>query len=399
MTFGAFAMERTLDLLAERLGLDPAEIRRRNLIPPEAYPFTSAWGYVYDSGDYPRALTDALDLAGYARLRAEQSAARGAGRLVGVGLSCYTEYTGIGARTYRGRGMVEVPGHEAATVSVDGDGTRLLRSLVSVPRPGPRDHGGPARGRSSGRRARRGDPAPGRYRPHAAGQRHLCQPRRRRPERGGRRRRQPCPRPPARPRRRTGWRRARPTSSSWRRGARARRSRTRPPHRRCSCPTGRPPVGAGGLRPARARPSRARCTWPRWRSTPGTGRVAVREYTVVEDCGPVINPLIVEGQIHGAVSHGIAEALGESLATIARASCSPARSWTMPCLSPRTRRRSSSAMSRRPSPLTPGGYKGMGEGGTIGAPAAIASAVADAVRPLGLTVTGCRSGPRACGRR
>ncbi len=74
MTFGAFSMERTLDLLAERLGLDPAEIRRRNLIPPEAYPFTSAWGYVYDSGDFPRALADALALAGYARLRAEQSA-------------------------------------------------------------------------------------------------------------------------------------------------------------------------------------------------------------------------------------------------------------------------------------------------------------------------------------
>ena len=85
MTFGAFAMERTLDLLAEQLGLDPAEIRRRNLIPPEAYPFTAASGLVYDSGDYPRALAKALALAGYERLRAEQATARASGGSSGWG--------------------------------------------------------------------------------------------------------------------------------------------------------------------------------------------------------------------------------------------------------------------------------------------------------------------------
>ena len=69
-------MERTLDLLADRLRLDPAEIRRRNLISRDAYPFTSAGGFVYDSGDLPKALEQALDLAGYDRLTRERDEAQ-----------------------------------------------------------------------------------------------------------------------------------------------------------------------------------------------------------------------------------------------------------------------------------------------------------------------------------
>jgi len=119
----------------------------------------------------------------------------------------------------------------------------------------------------------------------------------------------------------------------------------------------------------------------------GTGRVTVRRYVVVEDCGPIINPMIVEGQIHGAVAQGIGEALGErlvydesgqlltgSLMDYALPAAVDLPSFTLGHL-------------ETPSPLTPGGRKGMGEGGTIGAPAAIANAVADAVKPLGVRVT------------
>src|SRR5207249_2518566 len=81
MTMGAFVMERVVDLVAERLGLDPAEVRRRNLIPREAYPFTSASGMTYDSGDYPKALEQALALADYDGWRREQAKARAQGRL------------------------------------------------------------------------------------------------------------------------------------------------------------------------------------------------------------------------------------------------------------------------------------------------------------------------------
>src|SRR2546425_10156043 len=123
MTMGAFVMERLLDTVAERLGLDPTEVRRRNLIPREAYPFTSASGMTYDSGDFPKALEQVLGAVDYGGLRLEQAAARAAGRLVGIGIACYTEYTGMGAEVFRRRGMSDVPGIEAATGTMDADGT------------------------------------------------------------------------------------------------------------------------------------------------------------------------------------------------------------------------------------------------------------------------------------
>ena len=79
--------ERTLDEAALRLGLDPAEIRRRNLIPADAFPYETPTGGVYDSGDYPRVLELALETAGYDELRAKQAEARAEGRLVGVGIA------------------------------------------------------------------------------------------------------------------------------------------------------------------------------------------------------------------------------------------------------------------------------------------------------------------------
>src|SRR2546429_6665564 len=86
------------------------EVRRRNLIPREAYPFTSASGMTYDSGDFPKALEQVLAAVDYDGLRREQAAARAGRRLVGVGLACYPEYTGMGAQVFRRRGMSHGPG-------------------------------------------------------------------------------------------------------------------------------------------------------------------------------------------------------------------------------------------------------------------------------------------------
>ena len=131
---------------------------------------------------------------------------------------------------------------------------------------------------------------------------------------------------------------------------------------------------------------------------PETGRVTVRAYALVEDCGPVINPLIVEGQIHGAVAQGIGEALDERLVydEDGQLLTGTLMDYALPV---------ASALPdfavghlETPSPLTPGGYKGMGEGGTIGAPAAIANAVADAVRPLGIAITALPILPEALRR-
>src|SRR5439155_2099290 len=82
-----FETERMMDLLAERLALDPVEVRRRNLIQPGQFPYRSPTGGLYDSGDYPAALDKALELAGYQALRAEQARARAAGRCFGIGVA------------------------------------------------------------------------------------------------------------------------------------------------------------------------------------------------------------------------------------------------------------------------------------------------------------------------
>jgi carbon-monoxide dehydrogenase large subunit len=118
-----------------------------------------------------------------------------------------------------------------------------------------------------------------------------------------------------------------------------------------------------------------------------TGRVAVHGYTVVEDCGPVINPVIVEGQVHGAIAQGIGEALGERLAYDEAGQLVTGSLMDYPVPVAAALPSFVVAHVETPSPHTPGGVKGVGEGGTVGAPAAIANAVADAVRPLGRTVT------------
>jgi carbon-monoxide dehydrogenase large subunit len=92
----AFLIERLVDEAARALGLDPAEMRRRNLIPREAFPYTTATGQVYDSGDYAEALERALATIDYDRLRSAQAERRRRGELVGVGISTYVEPAALG---------------------------------------------------------------------------------------------------------------------------------------------------------------------------------------------------------------------------------------------------------------------------------------------------------------
>ena len=102
VTEAAYMIERAMDILARRLAMDPAELRMRNFIPPERFPYRSALGWEYDSGDYPAALAKALEAVDYRALRAEQERrrdafARGETReLMGIGLSFFTEIVGAG---------------------------------------------------------------------------------------------------------------------------------------------------------------------------------------------------------------------------------------------------------------------------------------------------------------
>ena len=101
ITEASFLIERLVQNAAYELGIDPAEMRLRNFIQPEQFPYHSPTGFVYDSGDYPTALRMALDEVGYDDLRAEQATARAEGRLMGIGIAHFTEAVGAGpSHTY-----------------------------------------------------------------------------------------------------------------------------------------------------------------------------------------------------------------------------------------------------------------------------------------------------------
>src|SRR5713226_582234 len=116
-----YIIERAMDLLARELGKDPAEVRRLNFIKPEQFPYKSAAGAVYDSGNYEAALDKALAIAGYQQLRAEQAQKRAEGKLVGIGLSSYIEACGIGPK-----GSAPVGLYESARVRVENSGTVMV---------------------------------------------------------------------------------------------------------------------------------------------------------------------------------------------------------------------------------------------------------------------------------
>jgi carbon-monoxide dehydrogenase large subunit len=350
----------------------------------------------YDSGDFPKALEAALAAADYDGLRRAQAAARAAGRLVGIGVGCYTEFTGMGSAVFRGRGMMDVPGIEAATVIMDADGT--VRCALSFPGQGQGhgtavaqiigEHLGIAIDRvrllpldsqsspvGSGTFGSRGAVAFGGTVAVAA---EIV---------GTKLRALAATRLEAAP------------EDIVLGGGRA-SVRGAPDHGVAIAELARlayvPPTG--GL-PAGLPPGLEATIYfdPPGQTFSGavhvaaveidreTGRVTVSRYVVVEDCGPIINPLLVEGQIHGAVAQGLGEALLEELVYDDDGQLLTAT--LMDYAVPRADGLPSFEIGHleTPSPRMPGGFKGMGEGGTIGAPAALANAVADALRPLPLT--------------
>ena len=113
----AYFVERAMDMLARELEMDPAELRRKNFIQPDQFPYKTQMGAVYDSGDYEKALDHALEVAGWERLEQERDAARAEGRIVGLGLSMYVESCGLGPSSSLPPGGWE---HSQVTVERDG---------------------------------------------------------------------------------------------------------------------------------------------------------------------------------------------------------------------------------------------------------------------------------------
>ncbi len=130
ITEASFLIERLVQNAAYELGIDPAEMRLRNFIQPEQFPYETPTGFVYDSGNYPTALRKALEEVGYDDLRAEQAAARAEGRLIGIGIAHFTEAVGAGpAHTYDIAGLKMI---DSAELRVHPTGKAILKLGVKT---------------------------------------------------------------------------------------------------------------------------------------------------------------------------------------------------------------------------------------------------------------------------
>jgi carbon-monoxide dehydrogenase large subunit len=130
VTEASYMIERLVQNAAYELGMDPADLRRKNFIPKEAFPYSSATGLVYDSGDYHAALELALEKAGYADFRAEQAKAREEGRLLGVGLASFTEI--VGAGPHKDYDILGLKMNDGAELRIHPTGKAILKLSVQT---------------------------------------------------------------------------------------------------------------------------------------------------------------------------------------------------------------------------------------------------------------------------
>jgi len=374
-------LERALDMLAAELRIDPAEIRRRNFIPAGAFPYRTPTGACYDSGDPARALDLALRTAGYTELRREQAARIDRGEVwrLGIGIGSYVEVTGWGsefASVEAGdRGTITVltgtsphgQGHETAWAQIAADALGVSFDAVTVRHSDtqliPRGEGtmGSRSLQVGGSAVFRASLALlDKARRLAA---HLLQ---------------TSESDVRRIDGRIGIGGVPELSLSWGELAAAAADRS-------SLPPGMEP----GLR-AQADFEMEDSTYPFGVHVAvvevdiETGKVRLIRHVAVDDCGRRINPMLVEGQIHGGIAQGAGQALFESfvydelgnpltasLATYAMPSAPDLPAFvTVPLVTPTDR-----------NPL---GAKGVGEGGTIGAGPAVQNAVIDALSHLGV---------------
>ena len=394
-TAGHCARELLIDQAARELDLDPVELRRRNLVRPDEFPYESATGMVYDSGSFRESLDLACEAIGYDDFRAEQRAARATGRCVGIGVSPYVEPTGWGTEGSAQSSWVLVS-HDAARVTLEPSGevtvaigtpsqgqghrTTVAQIVADVLGAAVEDVSLVANDTAAtpisipGTRASRTAVVLGgavlkaavelRERLLAiAGVLLETDPADLEVVDGGVALRDA-------PSRVVSLRELAETAyfQPWIRDAVA-----------------EPDLSTSAFHDPRATYANG-CIVAVVDVDRGTGRVTVRRVVAVEDCGTVLNPEIVEGQVRGAVAQGIGGALLERL--VYDEDGQPRSSTLMDYLLPSATDVPSIDVLHcvSPSPLTPGGIKGMGESGLIATPAAVANAVADALAPFGAKV-------------
>ena len=387
-----FVMERMLDLAARRLGLDRVAIRARNLIQPDEFPYDV--GLVsrdggprrYDSGNYPECLRRLVEAVGWDGFAAEQRRARAEGRSIGIGLALFVEDTGLGpyegvkVRVDRGGQVFVFSGassqgqsHETTLAQIVADGLSVPLERVTVV---PGDTAGVPYG--VGTFASRVAVLAGTSAAQAAAEvrrkalalagSHL----------------EAAPEDLVMEDGRIAVR-GMPGRALTLAEVAALASTPRPGY---ALPSGMDPgLEAAAYVPVSQSTYSSGAHAAVVEVDPETGTVTILRYVAVDDCGTMINPMVVEGQVHGGIAHGIGNALLEEivydgagqLATGTLMEYALPRALDVPGLEVHH--------VVTPSPLNRLGVKGAGEGGTLPAPAAIANAVADALRPLGVEVT------------
>jgi carbon-monoxide dehydrogenase large subunit len=378
---GVYVIERLMDEAARVTRLDPVEIRRRNFIPPEAFPHRTPFGVAYDSGSYARALDRVVELADYQRLRRDQAAARERGEIVGVGVAAYVESTNVlgwesGVVRMERSGKVTAvtgssphgQGHETTFAQIIADQLGVAHEDVIV-RHGDTLGAPQAIGTFGSRSAGLGGNALAQAAAEVRekGRRLAARLLEASPDdlqlgRGGFQVK-------GVPEKVVGWDRV---------GEFAHRG------------MGLPPEEKPGLEATVF----FRQDQPSWSFGAGlavvridrdTGQARVERFVAVDDCGNAINPLLVDGQIVGGFAQGLGQTMLErivygedgQLLTGTFMEYAIPRADDMPDL----------VVDRTvtPSPLNPLGVKGVGEGSACVAPPAIVNAVIDALAPFGVT--------------
>jgi carbon-monoxide dehydrogenase large subunit len=387
-----FALELALDAVAAQAGLNPETVRFSNLVRPEQMPFDNVTGKHFDSGDYPQALARALAAIDADAVRARQRKGEPDGRRIGLGLAIYCEQSAHGTSVYAGWGIPMVPGREQASARLTPDGGLELRVGLHSHGQGLETTLSQVAHEVLGVPTARimvvlGDTAMTPYSTGTWGSRAMvmaggavaaaCRELADRATRIGAHLLQ-----------------ARPEDARFENGrvlgptgevSLATIARTwyrRPQDLAVEAPgleatSGYKPVRDSGVFSYAAHAVAVAVD-------PDLGEVEILDYVVVEDGGVLVNPVIVDGQIWGGVAQGIGTALYEEMRFDAAGQ--PQASTFADYLLPGALEAPAARIvhMETASPYTQFGAKGIGEGGAIAPPAAIANAVNDALRPLGV---------------
>ncbi|MFF1598438.1 aerobic carbon-monoxide dehydrogenase large subunit [Streptomyces mirabilis] len=391
VTEAVYLVERMVDLLADRLGTDPAELRMRNLLRPGQFPYKTQTGWEYDSGDYPRALRLAMDIAHYEDLRREQAEKRERGELMGIGVSFFTEAVGAGPRKHMdilGLGMadgaelrVHPTGKAVLRISVQTQGqghettfAQIVAEELGIP---PDDvevvHGDTDQTPFGlGTYGSRSTPVSGAAAAMVA--------------RKVRERAKIVA---------SAMLEVSPDDLEWEKGrwfvtGDPDQGRTMTEIALAAHSNLELPEGVEGQLDATCVYNPPNLTFPFGAYIcvtdvdAATGQVKVRRFIAVDDCGNRINPMIVEGQVHGGLADGVGMALMQVIAFDEDGNCLGGS--FMDYLLPTSLECPSWELGETvtPSPHHPIGAKGVGESATVGSPAAVVNAVVDALKPLGV---------------